>query len=148
MGYIWTLGFLPMYIPNLSGRRANNLEGIIMQIKIPKGALIHGSVLDPKLWNDHEYLFIYALDYYCVGITPVSIPEWENCSIYKECVPCKQSDNLIRFMFPEKMYGFYHLMQKDRGFTLSCNGGIILMIITCKTLATDFLHHQEDEKDE
>lgn len=122
-----------MCISNLCSRRTHNLEGTVMQIRIPKGVLINGSVIDPKLWNNYEYLYVYALDYYCVGISPTPIPSWDEVALRIEQVSCKQSDNMIRFMFPEKIARFYHLQEKERGFTLSGNGGIVLMIITHRT---------------
>lgn len=113
-----------------------------MQIKIPKGVLINGSILDPKLWDGYEYLYVYALDYYCVGISPIPVKSWDEVALKIEQAQCKQSDNLIRFTFPEKMYGFYHLREKGRGFVLSGNGGVVLMVITRKTPDDD----KEDEQ--
>jgi hypothetical protein len=98
-----------------------------MQITIP----FNTKVLDPNKWKTDK-LHIYALAYTCVGISPIEIPEWIDVALHHEIVECRVGPTSIRFKLPDKFYGFYHLMQIDREYSLTANGNIVLMVITTK----------------
>jgi len=40
-------------------------------------------LINEKYWKE-KFVYIYMLDYYTIGISPVAIPEWESRGILKE----------------------------------------------------------------
>lgn len=97
-----------------------------MIVKINKDILVM-----PELWNVKE-LYVYALGWIVIGISPKEITEWKLRALHFEKVECIQTKDSIKFKLPEILYNFYWLMDENMSYTLTGMTDGVLMLIERK----------------
>jgi len=90
--------------------------------------------LDGNLFKPKErYIWIYALDNHCVGVSARFITSWKK-SLFTARIPYKKIGNKIVFQLPESLHDFYCLVQHNTKIidSYSQNADIVLLTIMRK----------------
>jgi len=104
-------------------------------------------LIEPRLWKVEE-VYVYALSYCCVGISPEEIVEWKIKALHWEKVSCIQTPKSIKLKFPQMLYEFYWLMQPEVDYSLSGHNKMVLMIIERKSQERIYDKRRKLEKQE
>lgn len=100
-----------------------------------------------SLWNTDKF-YVYALSRYCVGISPSEVTEWKVMALHWEQVQVTQTPKNMEFKFPQILYNFYGFVQNDLKYSLTLNGGSVLMIIEKKDGLEGIYHEVKGKKNQ